>query len=174
MTEEQKQALIDEVVIQALRDDVRQWQQRAEAAEAKLAELEKQDPVAYTDAEELETMRKGTFADMFTPCDEYKSDPLWIPLFTHPAPAADLAELVPVPPEFLSAEQNSQGMFELSEDCMTRLAIALSQQAKGLVIKPGHALAPVEPTAAMYEAGDQQLTTKQVWNAMLAAAPEVE
>lgn len=90
-----------------------------------------------------------------------------------PAPVAEPAGLVPVPPEFLSAEQNSQGMFELSEDCMTRLAIALSQQAKGLVIKPGHALVPVEPTAAMYEAGDQQLTTKQVWYAMLAAAPEV-
>lgn len=39
MTEEKKQALIDEIVIQALRDDVRQWKQRAEAAEAKLAEL---------------------------------------------------------------------------------------------------------------------------------------
>jgi len=39
MTEEQKQALIDEIVIQALRDDVRQWQQRAEAAEAESARL---------------------------------------------------------------------------------------------------------------------------------------
>lgn len=45
MTAEQKQALIDEIVIQALRDDVRQWQQRAEKAEAKLAELAKQEPV---------------------------------------------------------------------------------------------------------------------------------
>ncbi|MEN4702942.1 hypothetical protein [Pantoea agglomerans] len=53
------------------------------------------EPVAYTDAEELETMRKGTFADMFTPHDSYKSDPQWIPLFTHPAPAVSLAELVP-------------------------------------------------------------------------------
>jgi len=43
MTEEQKQALIDEIVIQALRDDVRQWKQRAEKAEAKLAELAKQE-----------------------------------------------------------------------------------------------------------------------------------
>lgn len=32
-------------------------------------------------------------------------------------------------------------------------------------------LVPVEPTAAMYEAGDSQLATKQVYIAMLAAAP---
>lgn len=68
-------------------------EQRAEAAEAKLAELAKQEPVAYTDTEELETMRKETYADMFNPCDEYKSDPLWIPLFTRPAPAVSLVEL---------------------------------------------------------------------------------
>ncbi|WP_277971795.1 hypothetical protein [Pantoea agglomerans] len=71
---------------------------KLEAAEAKLAELAKQPPVAYTDAEELDIMQKGTYADMFKPCDEYKSDPKWIPLFTRPAPAADLAELVPAMP----------------------------------------------------------------------------
>ncbi|KAA5939644.1 hypothetical protein F3I27_12690 [Pantoea sp. Bo_2] len=64
-------------------------------AEAKLAELEKQEPVAYTDAEELKVMEQGTYADMFTPHDSYKSDPQWIPLFTRPAPAINLAELVP-------------------------------------------------------------------------------
>lgn len=32
-------------------------------------------------------------------------------------------------------------------------------------------LVPVEPTAEMYDAGDMQLATKQVWDAMLAAAP---
>lgn len=73
------------------RDD---WKQRAEAAEEKLAELSNQPPVAYTDAEELDIMQKGTYADMFKPCDEYKSDPKWIPLFTHPAPAAALADLL--------------------------------------------------------------------------------
>lgn len=73
----------------------REPEQRAEAAEAKLAELANQPPVAYTDAEELDIMQKGTYADMFKPCDEYKSDPKWIPLFTRAAPAADLADLVP-------------------------------------------------------------------------------
>lgn len=42
------------------------------------------EPVAYTDAEELETLRKGTFADMFTPHESYKADQLWIPLYTTP------------------------------------------------------------------------------------------
>ncbi|UJH95905.1 hypothetical protein [Pantoea phage Nafs113] len=63
--------------------------------ESKLSALASQPPVAYTDAEELDTMQKGTYADMFKPCDEYKSDPKWIPLFTRAAPAADLAELIP-------------------------------------------------------------------------------
>ncbi len=35
-------------------------------------------------------------------------------------------------------------------------------------------MVPVEPTAAMYDAGDKQLATKQVWDAMLAAAPKPE
>lgn len=41
-------------------------------------------------------------------------------------------------------------------------------------VPDGWKLVPVEPTAAMYDAGDHQLATKQVWDAMLAAAPEVE
>lgn len=32
----------------------------------------------------------------------------------------------------------------------------------------------VEPTAEMYDAGDRQLATKQVWDAMIAAAPQQE
>lgn len=46
--------------------------------------------------------------------------------------------------------------------------------ASAPAVPAGWKLVPVEPTAAMYEAGDQQLNTKQVWDAMLAAAPEVE
>ncbi|WLS77251.1 hypothetical protein Q3V30_12195 [Erwinia pyri] len=38
------------------------------------------------------------------------------------------------------------------------------------VVPEGWKLVPVEPTGAMYAAGDEQLTTKQVWDAMLAAA----
>ena len=38
----------------------------------------------------------------------------------------------------------------------------------------GWKMVPVEPTAEMYDAGDKQLATKQVWDAMLAAAPKPE
>ncbi|MDU3156446.1 MAG: hypothetical protein E7B34_12365 [Hafnia alvei] len=42
------------------------------------------------------------------------------------------------------------------------------------VIPDGWKLVPIEPTAEMYEAGDKQITTKQVWDSMLAAAPAQE
>ncbi|HHT0025140.1 TPA: DUF551 domain-containing protein [Klebsiella michiganensis] len=38
-------------------------------------------------------------------------------------------------------------------------------------IPEGYVMVPKEPTAQMYDAGDRQMTTKQVWDAMLAAAP---
>ena len=40
------------------------------------------------------------------------------------------------------------------------------------VIPDGYVMVPKEPTAKMYDAGDQQMATKQVWDAMLAAAPQ--
>ncbi|MFW3786377.1 hypothetical protein ACKLKE_23140 [Klebsiella quasipneumoniae subsp. similipneumoniae] len=39
-------------------------------------------------------------------------------------------------------------------------------------IPDGYVMVPKEPTAQMYHAGDRQMTTKQVWDAMLAAAPQ--
>ena len=39
-------------------------------------------------------------------------------------------------------------------------------------IPEGYVMVPKEPTAQMYDAGDRQMTTKQVWDAMLAAAPQ--
>ncbi|WON77534.1 hypothetical protein [Serratia sp. UGAL515B_01] len=51
-----------------------------------------------------------------------------INLFTAPpAPA--------VPDEFLSAKQNSKGMFELSEDCMCKLAAALKLSGNSEQVK---------------------------------------
>lgn len=38
----------------------------------------------------------------------------------------------------------------------------------------GWVAVPVEPTSEMYDAGDRQLATKQVWDAMVAAAPNQE
>lgn len=40
------------------------------------------------------------------------------------------------------------------------------------VAPPGYVMVPKEPTAQMYDAGDRKMTTKQVWDAMLAAAPQ--
>ncbi|WP_188249377.1 MULTISPECIES: DUF551 domain-containing protein [Citrobacter] len=40
------------------------------------------------------------------------------------------------------------------------------------MIPDGYVMVPKEPTAKMYDAGDQQMATKQVWDAMIAAAPQ--
>lgn len=48
----------------------------------------------------------------------------------------------------------------------------LAGRMKSPVIPEGYAMVPKEPTAQMYDAGDRQMATKQVWDAMLAAAPQ--
>lgn len=40
------------------------------------------------------------------------------------------------------------------------------------VIPEGYVMVPKDPTEQMYDAGDRQMATKQVWDAMLAAAPQ--
>lgn len=65
-------------------------EQRAEAAEAKLAELEKQEPYGYV-------VITGSGAKKFStrhPRLRVTNEPP-VAVFTRPAPAADLAELVP-------------------------------------------------------------------------------
>ncbi|TCW00442.1 hypothetical protein [Biostraticola tofi] len=109
-----------------------------------------------------------------------------------PVASAVPDELIPVPDEFLDADQNEKGLFELSEDCMCRLAVALAQQSKGRVIPPaeirvpdGWKLVPAEPTdemiaAAMdcddvsFDKDDDSLFYvhhNSIYTAMLAAAP---
>lgn len=107
-------------ILLASMDKPEDWKQRAEAAEnrlvvrsnyyegviadgnkriaeleAKLAELEKQEPVAYVMGEEtIEDFNRGY--EFFAVRDaENEEEMKSIPLFTRPAPAADLAELVP-------------------------------------------------------------------------------
>ena len=46
------------------------------------------------------------------------------------------------------------------------------QAGNSPVIPDGYVMVPKEPTAQMYDAGDRQMTTKQVWDAMLASAPQ--
>ncbi|MDU5472263.1 MAG: hypothetical protein E6090_02805, partial [Pantoea sp.] len=62
---------------------------------ARLAELEKQEPFAYTDNEQVADLHKITFAEIYPPHDSFKGDPDWLPLYLRPAPAVSLAELVP-------------------------------------------------------------------------------
>lgn len=49
---------------------------------------------------------------------------------------------------------------------------AMLQAGNSPAIPDGYVIVPKEPTAQMYDAGDRQMATKQVWNAMLAAAPQ--
>lgn len=95
MNTEQKQALIDEVVIQALRDDVRQWQQRAEAAEQTNEEY-----ALLADSWEAHARRATAEQDELQ-AKLKEQDELIHSLqetvyrYSGPAPAVNLAELVP-------------------------------------------------------------------------------
>ncbi|MES0296950.1 hypothetical protein KDV31_16795 [Citrobacter amalonaticus] len=63
----------------------------------------------------------------------------------------------------------------LAWSAMPRAALkSILQAGNSPVIPEGYALVPIEPTAEMYNAGDRKLATKQVWDAMLAAAPQQE
>lgn len=83
--------------------------------------------------------------------------------------------LIPVPDEFLSAEQNEHGLFELSEDCMVRLAVALAQQSKGMVIPARWKLVPVDADQKMidaaYRALDAGCSPGGAYADMIATAP---
>ena len=68
----------------------------------------------------------------------------------------------------LAAQEHSDTLAELAEGIR-----ALHPNAgNSPVIPDGYVMVPKEPTAQMYDAGDRQMTTKQVWDAMLAAAPQ--
>lgn len=76
--------------------------------------------------------------------------------------------------EWLS-QQN--GVIEVDCGCVTTEAFyhwmrVAYEAGNSPVIPEGYAMVPKEPTAQMYDAGDRQMATKQVWDAMLAAAPQ--
>lgn len=98
---------------QAMRDDMYHWKQRAEAAEArasnlndgwlnaiaerdearyKLAELEKQEPYGYVHKSIYESCGSCAISNDH---EAYHDSSSHIPLFTRPAPAINLEELVP-------------------------------------------------------------------------------
>lgn len=103
-----RQALIDEIVISGLRDDVRQWKQRAEAAEAKLSalqdgfvevirhkdrlagelnELAKQEPVGYVSDNSAQIAASGRLGYI---SNHQVAGLAGRYVYARPAPAADL------------------------------------------------------------------------------------
>lgn len=84
MTEEQRQQAIKDFTFRAVNTDCDVSLLAYQIALAVLMA----EPVAYTDDEELEDLSKHTFANMFTPRKEYKTDPSWIPLYTAPTASA--------------------------------------------------------------------------------------
>lgn len=88
---------VDSKDILAIAEAFRALEQRAEAAEAKLAELEKQPPVAWTDEQELRDVKNHGCGYLFTvdPVTPNADPRRIIKLFTRAVPAINLAELVP-------------------------------------------------------------------------------
>ncbi|WP_312077143.1 Lar family restriction alleviation protein [Leclercia sp.] len=84
----------------------------------------------------------------------------------------------PRAPELQSEQEEKsidwEALAQAAKDKWNRRAAML--QGAGPVqsnkLRDGWVAVPVEPTAEMYDAGDQQLATKQVWDAMIAAAPQ--
>lgn len=145
------------------------------------------EPVAYTDAEELETLRNGTFADMFTPHDSYKADSEWIALYT--TPPAQLLRPLELPDEAPNAlvalcqqmyDHKSTGSsvaHDVWQDCLEELRLNATAQP----VTDGCKV-PNEPTPEMQTAGatairfdttpvNKLFTANAVYRAMLAAAP---
>lgn len=75
--------------ILAIAEAFRALEQRAEEAEAKLAELERQEPVAYSWRSFKKAQLTRTMPESWKQPRDIK------PLFTRPAPAINLAEMVP-------------------------------------------------------------------------------
>lgn len=88
--------------------------QRAEAAEAKLAEMEKQKPAAFTSEHYWSEL--NTFGAVKCVLLNNGNDPdFQVELFTRPAPAADLAELVP--PEMTWQDSNNMAEVAGFNEC---------------------------------------------------------
>lgn len=71
----------------------RALEQRTEAAEAALAELQKQEPVGWMTDVEVDELHSGVAEEAYIYAHADATST--IPLFTRPAPAINLAELVP-------------------------------------------------------------------------------
>jgi len=83
-----KGVLVDLQTVSKIRDEFWALEQRAEAAEAKLAGLEKQEPAGYA----VKRFDNGKFGSWLKSKGLAKGDADYyvVPLFERPAPAADL------------------------------------------------------------------------------------
>ncbi|HHL2825426.1 TPA: DUF551 domain-containing protein [Citrobacter murliniae] len=63
-------------------------------------------------------------------------------------------------------------MLQAGNSPVTQDGLAAAAPSGIQMIPDGYVMVPKEPTAKMYDAGDQQMATKQVWDAMIAAAPQ--
>jgi len=166
--------------ILAIAEVFRALEQRAEAAEAtirqqdelllsyqetilrqteKLAELEKQEPFAYTDNAQIADLHKSTFAEIYPPHNSFKEDPEWLPLFTRPAPAVSLAELVPAGWQLVPVEPTEKMVIDGFESAPDE---SFSTHAEW------------EKYQAMSGCEQAAHKARLCWAAMMEAAPEVE
>ena len=76
---------------------------------------------------------------------------------------------------WLECVASNPHMHSPTTSIIARVALELNKRilaGNSPVIPEGYVMVPKEPTEQMYDAGDRQMTTKQVWDAMLAAAPQ--
>jgi len=188
MNAEHKQALIDEIAIQALRDDVRKWQQRAEGAEAKQAELEKKrldaevklyrqesilpEGLSRCTAELVLDFAKAIAEKLHQSELKYGWSDGWKESEWQDKCLADFHHHIGKgDPRDVAA----YCAFMWHHEWPTRPAPAHSLTE---IVPAGWKLVPVEPTEEMIAAGDQFMDglsrLGDAYDAMLAAAPEVE
>lgn len=158
-------------------------EESAEMARRLLA-VEGQEPVAYM-------TYKGYLLHAADPKVAEYSEPM--PLYAAPQPAP-VAQPVQVPDEvlrqllpdvekadfwfehegntFFEGVKFNDAVFEACRAAVLNQTHVKQPSSGALQLPDGYVLVPVEPTAAMYEAGDQQLATKHVWDAMVSAAPQ--
>lgn len=76
---------------------------------------------------------------------------------------------------WLECVASNPNMHSPTTSIIARVALELNKRilaGNSPVIPEGYVMVPKEPTEQMYDAGDRQMATKQVWDAMLAAAPQ--
>lgn len=139
------------------------------------------DAVGADEAEDIKTGLRAAFANIITP--RYAAPPLQAvtvqdePL-TQIKPVADLYGITsPTGSEtsFTFDAVEARNFIDGGWSVQEYVELERYQQAcagNSPVIPDGYALVPIEPTKEMYDAGDRQLTTKQVWDAIIAAAPQ--